>query len=193
MSRVHVNYANVPTTCKQVGAPTRSSVSSPTVGQPAPAVQFAPPGRTMVLNVRKKFTHQDLNKWCESPHNVYVGRAGVVFIPIPGAPLLPGKIKSNGLMGKMRVQRKRYPPTSSIWANPFKIPRVKKGEIISPAEIYRRHAQVVSSYRTYIIKKIADDPSTYDISKLCDKNLGCWCAPKPCHADVLREICDRTC
>lgn len=189
MANVHPIYANVPTTCKQarVEGSTTSKFDSSPAGQPAPS------GLTRVVNVRKKYTDKDLDKWCESPENVYVGRAGVVFIPIPGAPLLPGKIKTNGLPGKMRVQRKRFPPKASIWANPFKIPRVKKGETISPAEKDRQRVQVVSSYKDYILKRIAGDPSTYDISKLCKKNLGCWCYPKPCHADVLRDICDGTC
>ena len=33
-------------------------------------------------------------------------------------------------------------------------------------------------------------PSLEDIRGLRGKRLGCWCAPKPCHGDVLAEIAD---
>ena len=117
---------------------------------------------------------------------MYVGRAGVVMIPIPGEMPPPGKTPPN----KMRIPTKRFPRKSSIWANPFKMPRLKKGEKILPTEEESRSTKVISEYREYIVKQIAEDPVTYDISKLCGKHLGCWCFPKARHADILRDMCD---
>ena len=64
----------------------------------------------------------------------------------------------------------------SKWANPFK---AWGGD----------HEAAVAKYRTYIANRIAKDPVTYDLGELRGKVLGCWCKPKACHADVLRELC----
>jgi len=56
---------------------------------------------TTVVNVKVKNIrpqYQNLNDWMADPNNVYIGRAGVVFI--------------DGV---------RCPNKASIWANPFKI------------------------------------------------------------------------
>ena len=55
---------------------------------------------TTVVNVKVEFIrpkYKTLKDWCDDPQNVYIGRAGIVFV--------------NG---------KRYPDVSSPWANPFK-------------------------------------------------------------------------
>ena len=49
-----------------------------------------------VQHIRPKYAN--LRTWCEDPQNVYIGRAGVVFI-----------------------DGQRYPKQASVWANPFKI------------------------------------------------------------------------
>jgi len=28
------------------------------------------------------------------------------------------------------------------------------------------------------------------LPELKGKRLGCWCAPLPCHGDILRELCE---
>ena len=56
---------------------------------------------TDVVNVKVAFIrpkYANLREWCEDPENVYIGRAGIVFI-----------------------DGKRYPPVASPWANPFKV------------------------------------------------------------------------
>lgn len=58
-----------------------------------------------VQNVRVKYIrpkYKNLEKWCEDPDNVYIGRAGIVFVP-----------KDKGSV--------RFPSKSSIWANPYKV------------------------------------------------------------------------
>ena len=33
----------------------------------------------------------------------------------------------------------------------------------------------------------------FSLSELKDKNLGCWCAPSPCHGDVLIKLFKEVC
>ncbi len=56
-----------------------------------------------VVNVKVKYirpAYKDLAEWCNDPTNIYIGRAGIVFI-----------------------DGERYPKISSPFANPFKIGR----------------------------------------------------------------------
>lgn len=73
----------------------------------------------------------------------------------------------------------KYPPNSyyvgrpSIWGNPFHIGKDGTRE------------EVIEKYRVYLQSK----PNLLrKISRLKGKHLLCWCAPKPCHADVLLEL-----
>jgi hypothetical protein len=44
---------------------------------------------------------------------------------------------------------------------------------------------VIRKYREYLLS----NPDLLDrLPELEGKTLGCWCAPKPCHGDVLVEI-----
>jgi hypothetical protein len=105
-----------------------------------------------VANIRPKY--KNLAEWCDDPDNVYIGRRGVVFI-----------------------DKVRYPPTDSIWANPFKISATKTRD------------QVISEYQTYIQTKLEKSPELQSkLKTLKGKNLGCWCAPQPCHGDVLKKL-----
>ena len=110
-----------------------------------------------VGHIRPKY--ENLKEWMSDPDNVYIGRAGVVFVP-----------DSKG--GK-----ERCPKQSSIWANPFKI---EKGQT---------RQDVIEKYRVYILDKIAKDPTLLtELKKLKGKKLGCWCKPDGCHGDVLMEL-----
>jgi hypothetical protein len=107
-----------------------------------------------VANIRPKY--KNLREWCEDSNNVYVGRAGVVFI-----------------------DGKRYPSKPSPFANPFKI------------DNHHTREDVISLYRDWLHQRLEQEPSLYkDIKQLRGKNLGCWCFPEKCHADVLLEILD---
>ena len=67
-----------------------------------------------VVNIRPKYVN--LQKWCEDPENVYIGRRGVVFI-----------------------DKIRYPLQDSIWCNPFKIGKDgDRDEVICKYEKYIR-------------------------------------------------------
>ncbi len=61
----------------------------------------------------------------------------------------------------------------SIWGNPFVIGR--EGD----------RDEVISEYRRYVLL------STHlmrEIGNLAGKDLVCFCAPRPCHGDVLLEL-----
>ena len=58
----------------------------------------------------------------------------------------------------------------SKWGNPFSIG--KDGD----------REEVLYKYKEWI--KTQD----LDLNELRDKVLGCWCAPKKCHGDILRDL-----
>jgi hypothetical protein len=63
----------------------------------------------------------------------------------------------------------------SIWGNPFKIGR--DGD----------RQEVIAKYRTYILRR---PDLLAELPKLKGKRLGCWCAPRLCHGNVLAELAD---
>ena len=58
----------------------------------------------------------------------------------------------------------------SIWANPFKI-----GGGMMREDVIRQYAHYYAN----------NNDLKQKLYSLCGKNLGCWCAPEPCHGDVL--------
>ena len=62
----------------------------------------------------------------------------------------------------------------SKWGNPYKIGRDGTRE------------QVIAKYRA----TISDKDREVIQQELKGKRLGCFCAPEPCHGDVLAEIAD---
>lgn len=60
----------------------------------------------------------------------------------------------------------------SKWGNPFEIGKDGTRE------------EVIEKFRNYIL----NSDLLYDIMELDGKILGCWCSPKACHGDVLKEI-----
>ena len=63
------------------------------------------------------------------------------------------------------------------WGNPFKIG--EDGD----------RSMVIELYKLWISQMLGSD--RLDIRELKGKDLVCWCAPKPCHADVLLELANR--
>lgn len=62
------------------------------------------------------------------------------------------------------------------WGNPFRI------------EVYGTRARVIELYREWLW----NHPQLLaDLGELRGKDLVCWCAPKPCHADILLELANR--
>lgn len=68
----------------------------------------------------------------------------------------------------------------SQWGNPFSIGKDGTRE------------EVVQKFKAYITEKIAKNPELMlEIAKLKGKTLGCWCYPKACHGDVLKELAEQ--
>ena len=75
-----------------------------------------------------------------------------------------------------------YVGRPSKWGNPFSH---KKGTLAKYLVSSRDEA--VSKHREWITK----GEGVYllkDIKELKGKVLGCWCSPKPCHAEILAEL-----
>lgn len=110
-----------------------------------------------VINCRVKYIrpkYHNLKEWMEDPNNVYIGRAGIVFI-----------------------DGKRFPPSASPFANPYKVGR--DGSL----------SEILIKYEEYIRKKLEKDSELREeLLSLDGKTLGCWCAPDPCHGDILIRI-----
>lgn len=62
---------------------------------------------------------------------------------------------------------------ASKWHNPFRIgPGGDRGDVLAKFEAY-----------------VCTRPDLLeDLHEFCGKVLGCWCAPKPCHGDVLARL-----
>lgn len=53
-------------------------------------------------------------------------------------------------------------------------------------------SEVIALYREWIEQQVRDDAEVRaGVKALKGKTLACWCAPAPCHADVLLEIAER--
>ncbi len=115
---------------------------------------------TTVVNCKVKYIrpkYDNLEEWINDKDNVYIARAGVVF-----------------------VNKKRYPPSSSKFANPFKIGKDGTRE------------EVIIKYRNHITNKVENDKSFKDeLLSLKGKKLGCWCHPLECHGDILVELIEK--
>lgn len=64
----------------------------------------------------------------------------------------------------------------SIWGNPFVIGKDGTRE------------EVVKKYRAWILTQSS---LLKDLWMLKGKTISCWCAPFPCHGDVLCELIDQ--
>lgn len=62
----------------------------------------------------------------------------------------------------------------SKWANPF------------PMRHESERDKVIQNYRAYLVQS----GLMADVAELRGKRLGCWCAPLPCHGNVLAELAE---
>lgn len=91
------------------------------------------------------------------------------------------ELKSSKLVAPRVVHLTREPydvriDRTSHWGNPFVIG--KDGT----------RAQVIEKYTDWICAPEQRHMVRYARKVLAGKTLGCWCAPKPCHGDVLLEL-----
>jgi len=75
-----------------------------------------------------------------------------------------------------------YVGRPSKWGNPFKV------------GIDGTREEVVELFKAEMNGRLQANPSLIAILKgeLQGKDLACWCAPLPCHADILLEIANRS-
>jgi len=79
-------------------------------------------------------------------------------------------------VGQLSNSRQVYVGRPSKWGNPFKIGRDGNRD------------EVIAKYREWI----AVQPELLaDLHELIGKDLVCWCAPEPCHADLLLGLARR--
>jgi hypothetical protein len=64
----------------------------------------------------------------------------------------------------------------TAWGNPFRVG--KDGT----------RAEVIHEYTLWLALRVADEPDY--LEPLRGKRLACWCAPLPCHADVIASFLD---
>lgn len=119
-----------------------------------------------VVNCKVKYIRPEYNNlkdWMDDPDNIYIARAGIIFITN----------KDTGKKG-------RFPKASSVFANPFKIGRDGTRE------------EIIEKYREYIETKLEQSPELITkLVSLRGKTLGCWCYPEACHGDVLLELIEK--
>lgn len=75
--------------------------------------------------------------------------------------------------GKYYAPQDIYVGRPSKWGNPFTIGKDGTRE------------EVIAKYREWVLDQVG---LMEEIRTLRGKNLVCWCAPLPCHADVLLEL-----
>ena len=71
-----------------------------------------------------------------------------------------------------------YVGRPSKWGNPARMNATK-----------RNRQEVIRLYRIWLEGKMSI--GKLDPIELCGKDLVCWCAPLPCHGDVLLELANR--
>lgn len=74
------------------------------------------------------------------------------------------------------------------WGNPFRIgPRNCTHPDCGP-DSHRKvtREQAIASYRSWLAGLLVVDPDF--LEPLRGKRLACWCAPLPCHGDVIAEL-----
>ena len=72
-----------------------------------------------------------------------------------------------------------YVGRPTVFGNPFNLE--------DPSDEAARVA-VVESYREYFLRRVAsDDVFRRAVLALKGRDLGCWCAPRLCHASVILE------
>lgn len=79
-----------------------------------------------------------------------------------------------------------YVGRPSKWGNPFRIGQYYQGRILTRKE-------AIESYRDWLLYSDACQTLLPDIHELRGKDLVCWCAPLPCHADILLELANKEC
>lgn len=77
-------------------------------------------------------------------------------------------------------------PNPGCFGNPF---------FLKNPDDDKERAEVIRKYRNYFVEKLLKEPEFKKaVLALKGKRLGCFCAPKPCHGDVIKlylDMCDK--
>lgn len=124
---------------------------------------------TTVANVKvnyiRKCGYDNLEEWCSDPTNVYIGRAGIVFIK-----------KDNG-------SKERYPKVASVWANPFKVG--KDGTLDEILAKYRSHiTQKIKTEGLNLQELSGKNLGCWCVETCKTSNI----TPTVCHGQVLMDL-----
>jgi hypothetical protein len=76
------------------------------------------------------------------------------------------------------VGNERLPRINSEWYNPYRITKESN------------YDKCLQKYKLYLIEKLKDDECKKRFLMLKGKNLGCWCKPKKCHGDIIKQLLD---
>lgn len=81
-----------------------------------------------------------------------------------------------------------YIGRGSKWGNPFT--HISNRKTLAKYVVGTR-TEAILAYKEWI----TNGDGQYllqDLSELKGKRLGCWCHPKPCHGDVLKELVNKS-
>ena len=79
-----------------------------------------------------------------------------------------------------------YVGRPSKWGNPFQI-----GMKYYPSRKNLTRSDVIDAYKDRLRYSDEGVKLMQDIAELKGKDLVCWCAPLPCHADILLELANK--
>ena len=77
-----------------------------------------------------------------------------------------------------------YVGRPSKWGNPFRVGMRHNGIILN-------RKGVISAHKDHLLLSTEGHILTSQIKELRGKDLVCWCAPLPCHADILLELANK--
>lgn len=73
-----------------------------------------------------------------------------------------------------------YVGRPSEWGNPYSHFKTGYTSVVPTRE------QAIQEYRGWLKRRINSEPDMIDkLAALYGKRLACWCAPQPCHAEIL--------
>lgn len=79
-----------------------------------------------------------------------------------------------------------YIGRGSVFGNPYPI---TKGRISAVGKRKARQ-EVIDHYRKWFRNKLRDEEFRIQVLALKGKNLGCFCAPKRCHGEIIKAFLD---
>ena len=84
----------------------------------------------------------------------------------------------------------------SPWGNPYRVADVLREVRLKSPRVSERYARdlAITAFIGWLNSE-RDDRAKWikkHVGELKGKRLGCWCAPLPCHGDVLAAMADAT-